>query len=89
MTVTMDDEEWHNLTDAAECAGMTVEAYLCWTVRLLAAQSRPGKNLAGAARGQVPARRKRVPECEESESTAWTDTFTERLTHRAETYRDD
>ncbi|MEV0251481.1 hypothetical protein AB0H76_33145 [Nocardia sp. NPDC050712] len=85
VTVSMDDDQWHSIAEAAECAGMTLEAYLSWGVRLLSAQSRPGKNLAGAPRTHPT--RKRAKVAEEPES-AWTETFAERLSHRAEQYRE-
>ncbi|WP_194819758.1 hypothetical protein [Nocardia sp. XZ_19_385] len=87
VTVSMDDDQWHSLADAAECAGMTLEAYLCWGVRLMAAQARPGKNLTGGHRTPITAPRKGVQGVEEPDS-AWTETFTERLSHRAEQYRE-
>ncbi|MEV6280631.1 hypothetical protein [Nocardia sp. NPDC051832] len=87
VTVSMDEDQWHSLADAAECAGMTLEAYLSWGVRLLAEQARPGKNLAGRPRGQAVRSRRGRAVAEESGS-AWTDTFTERLSHRAEHYRE-
>ncbi|MEU8899886.1 hypothetical protein [Nocardia sp. NPDC048505] len=87
VTVSMDDAQWGNLVDAAECAGMSVEAYLSWGVRMVAAQAGPGKNLAGAARGQRPVRRKRAAVTEPAES-AWTESFSERLSLRAEPYRE-
>ncbi|AYF76906.1 hypothetical protein D7D52_27355 [Nocardia yunnanensis] len=88
MEVTMSEKDWLVVRDAAECAGMTVEEYVAWSVRLLALQSRPGgarrRDFAG---GRRPGRRKPA-RVEETEATAWADTFTERLSHRAELYHD-
>ncbi|MFC9894561.1 hypothetical protein ACFVMC_12795 [Nocardia sp. NPDC127579] len=84
VTVSMDDAQWHTLHDAAECAGMTLEAYLSWGVRLLATQPRPGKNLTGAAPTRITSPRSAAEETE----SAWTESFAERLSHRAEPYRE-
>lgn len=90
ITVTVDKSEWRALKYAAECAGMSLEAYVCWGVRLLALQSRPE---GGAARHhsavRAPAVRRAPRVVEELESAAWSETFAERLSHRAEGFRDD
>ncbi|MTE15184.1 hypothetical protein [Nocardia aurantiaca] len=87
--VTVGDDDWHTLNDAAECAGMSVEAYVSWGVRLLAMQTRPG----GAKQGG-PVGRSRTGQCaseltEESASAAWTETFAQRLSHRADRHPPD
>ncbi|NNH74924.1 hypothetical protein HLB23_34610 [Nocardia uniformis] len=87
VTVTMDDVEWQHLRDAAECAGMSLEAYVCWGVRLLAVGTKPGKSLGRAFPAVVPA--PRTPPQVGDESQVWAETFTERLSHRVEQFRDD
>ncbi|RDI54458.1 hypothetical protein [Nocardia mexicana] len=88
VTVTVDEAEWLSLNDAAECAGMGMRAYIAWGVRLLAAETRPGRTRASSElRGLQSARRK--PEIDdEPESVAWAETFAERLSHRTEPFRD-
>ncbi|MBL1076805.1 hypothetical protein JK358_20625 [Nocardia sp. 2] len=85
----MKKSDWLALRDAAECAGMGVEAYIAWSVRLLALQARAG----GAGRHGVSARpapvRRRAAIPDDPESAAWTDSFAERLSHRAEQFRDE
>ncbi|WP_278265285.1 hypothetical protein [Nocardia sp. AG03] len=83
--MTLDDQDWQTLTEAANCAGMTLPEYLTWNTKLLARQSRPGPD-----RGQgrpMPSRR-RPPLTDVSEEQAWAETFTERLSHRADPYRE-
>ncbi|GAB2678812.1 hypothetical protein [Nocardia goodfellowii] len=87
VTVSMDDVQWSSLRAAADCAGMSVEAYLCWGIRLIAAQSLPGKNLSARVRGPITPSRT-PPAVTEDPASAWMDTFSERLTHRAEPYRE-
>ncbi|WP_433566788.1 hypothetical protein ACQP1O_17325 [Nocardia sp. CA-151230] len=41
IVVTVGEDDWLLFTDAAECAGMSVQAYLSWGVRLPALQARP------------------------------------------------
>ncbi|MFI8974219.1 hypothetical protein ACIGO9_15135 [Nocardia asteroides] len=76
--MTVGEDDWYRLVDSAEAAGMGIEAYLSWCVRVLAMQSRSG---AGASR-PLPDRStvRHIPE-DESESAAWTETFCERLSH--------
>ncbi|WP_405182082.1 hypothetical protein OG225_13970 [Nocardia sp. NBC_01377] len=85
VTVTMDEHDWLLLEQAADCAGMTVPAYISWNARLLAQQARPG---AGAARRRLPARARRARTvADETEEQAWAQSFSERLTRRADLYR--
>lgn len=87
VTVTVDDSEWLALNDAAECAGMSVESYVCWGVRLLALQAVPGSS---KGRVGVPPRkaRGRIDEhADMTQSEEWVETFAERLSHRAEQFR--
>lgn len=87
LTITMDDDEWNRLRDAAECAGMSLEAYICWGVRLLAVPTRSGRNLGREPLGQSSTPR-RAADNDESDSAAWAETFAERLAHHAEPFRD-
>lgn len=84
LTVTMDEDQWRLIEDAAECAGMTVPDYLTWHVRLLAEQARPG-----APRRSITPPRRRVAVAEESGHEVWVESFAERLGHRADPYRED
>ncbi|WP_216911338.1 hypothetical protein [Nocardia noduli] len=87
VTVTMDEHDWLLLEQAADCAGMTVPAYISWNARLLAQQARPG---AGAARRRLPARARRARRvADETEEQAWAQSFSERLTRRTDLYRDE
>ncbi|MEV6101315.1 hypothetical protein [Nocardia sp. NPDC051981] len=69
IVVRVGEDDWLALDDAAECAGMSVEAYVCWGVRLLALQARPGgaKREAGV-RWTEPPERRASDRPEESES---------------------
>ncbi|MGW4371772.1 hypothetical protein ACWEKT_39765 [Nocardia takedensis] len=87
VTVTMDEHDWRLVEDAADCAGMTVQRYIAWNVRLLAEQSRPG---APQAPGHALSRPPRpIPVVEESDDAVWVEAFAERLGHRADLYRED
>ncbi|WP_054811913.1 hypothetical protein [Nocardia arizonensis] len=89
VTVTMSDEEWRLLQDAADCAGMTVQEYIGWNTRVLAQQSRPGPPTTIRHR-QHPARPRRIPVVvDEPAEHAWAQSFTERLSLRADLYRDE
>lgn len=87
VTVTIDEDDWRLLRDAADCAGMTVQAYIGWNTKLLAQQVGPAE---AEVRHQRPASRsRRVPVVvDESEEQAWESSFTERLSHRADLYRE-
>ncbi|MGW4245192.1 hypothetical protein [Nocardia sp. NPDC004722] len=81
LVVTVDRDDWRALKDAAECAGMSVEAYVSWGIRVLALQARPGRSVRRD--GVVPRVRGRSRQpADESESAAWTETFSERLSCR-------
>ncbi|MGN2639307.1 hypothetical protein ACWEKT_16785 [Nocardia takedensis] len=87
-TVTMKEQDWALLQDAADCAGMSLHDYLCWHTRLLAQQSRPGASKS--THRKVAVGRRRVPVVvDEPVGQAWADTFAERLHHRADLYRED
>ncbi|MFI6866106.1 hypothetical protein [Nocardia sp. NPDC050406] len=88
VTVSVDGDEWDILRDAAECAGMSVEAYLRWSVRLVALRSRPGRALRPEGL-ELPRARRGAREVDEPEAVAWAETFTERLSHRTEQFRND
>ncbi|MBF6237539.1 hypothetical protein IU474_10705 [Nocardia otitidiscaviarum] len=89
IVVTVSEGDWLTLRDAAECAGMSVPAYVRWGVRLLALRAGPG----GSERRDIPVPPRashRTPITpDEPESTAWTETFAERLSHRADTFHID
>ncbi|MFJ9371483.1 hypothetical protein ACIRRA_44785 [Nocardia sp. NPDC101769] len=72
IVVTVGEDDWLTLNDAAECAGMSVEAYVSWGVWLLALQARLG---TGASKMRLRA----SGLGEESETVAWTETFAQRL----------
>lgn len=88
IVVTVGEADWLTLSDAAECAGMSVEAYVAWSVRVLAFQARPGGSKRRAVAGSPAAARRASAIVDESESVAWAETFSERLSHRADRYRD-
>ncbi|MGW5439223.1 hypothetical protein [Nocardia asteroides] len=80
-STTVGEDDWYTLVDSAEAAGMGIEAYLSWCVRVLAMQSRPGGQTRPLRdRSAAPVRP--IPE-DESESAAWTETFCERLSHHS------
>lgn len=83
IVVTVGEDDRLALMEAADAAGMSLEAYLSWCVRILAMQTRPGASkrldLPGQARPGRPA-----TQDDESEAAAWAETFTERLSHRAD-----
>lgn len=81
IAVTVGEEDWLALHQAAEAAGMSVEAYVSWGVRILAMQARPGRR---ESRPASPPRRRDDAVAEESEAAAWAETFTQRLSHRAD-----
>lgn len=89
VTVTLDEDSWRDLEDAAECAGMGLEAYICWGVRLLAEGNRPGQAPRSAAPGKPLAARRIRPVIEEPESVAWAESFAERLSHFSVQFRSD
>lgn len=89
ITVTLDEDDWRALSAAADCAGMSVEAYASWGVRLLAMQARPGRPLRHDAVSGSKAVLRASGEAEEPDSVAWTETFAERLSHRTGQFRND
>ncbi|WP_459958652.1 hypothetical protein [Nocardia sp. IFM 10818] len=89
IVVTVGEADWRTLNDAAECAGMSVEAYVSWGVRVLAMQARPGGAKQGGGAGSPRVGRRKPGTTEESESAAWTETFSERLSHRADRHHTD
>ncbi len=87
VTVTIDENDWRLLQDAADCAGMTVQAYIGWNTKLLAQQSGPA--VAEVRHQRSPSRSRRIPVVvDETEEQAWESSFTERLSHRADLYRE-
>ncbi|WP_157514229.1 hypothetical protein [Nocardia concava] len=87
MTVTVDDSEWLALNDAAECAGMSVESYIGWGVRLLAMQAVPGGSKRRVSVSPRKAQRRIDEHPDMTQSEEWVETFAERLSHRAEQFR--
>lgn len=83
IVVTVGEDDWLTLSDAAECAGMNVEAYVSWSVRLLALQARPGEAKQRGVAANSPGQRAGQPS-EDSESAAWTESFAQRLSHRTD-----
>ncbi|WP_216917155.1 hypothetical protein [Nocardia noduli] len=88
VTVTIDEQEWRLLEEAADGAGMTVAAYIDWNTRLLAQQARP---VATTARlRQRLSRSRRAPALfDEPEEQAWSSSFTQWLSHRTDLCRED
>ncbi|MFE3229130.1 hypothetical protein [Nocardia sp. NPDC059228] len=84
IVVRVGEDDWLALDDAAECAGMSVEAYVCWGVRLLALQARPGGAKREAAAGGPRTGRRASVRPEESESAVWAESFAQRLSGRAD-----
>ncbi|WP_433680355.1 hypothetical protein [Nocardia sp. CA-119907] len=85
VTVTVDDTEWAELCDAAMCAGMSVPDYLARIARLVALQPRASRPLL--VPGDVPPRGSSHDD--DSETAAWTESFSQRLHHRADLFRND
>ncbi|MEU1428522.1 hypothetical protein ABZ412_15745 [Nocardia sp. NPDC005746] len=83
IVVTVGEDDLLMLGDAAECAGMSVQAYVSWGVRLMALQARAKTD---KQRGAAPGRPIQPAErtSEESESAAWTESFAQQLSHRAD-----
>ncbi|MEC3957634.1 hypothetical protein VMT65_31690 [Nocardia sp. CDC153] len=84
IVVTVGDEDRLTLLEAADAAGMSLEAYLSWCVRILAMQARPGGDKRAALPGQARPGRSVPDEDDGSEAAAWAETFTQRLSHRAD-----
>ncbi|MEV6066696.1 hypothetical protein AB0L82_09135 [Nocardia sp. NPDC052001] len=84
ISVTVGEDDWRALVAAAEAAGMGVEAYVSWCVRILALQAQPGGGKRAERLGHVKARRRKAAADEGTEAAAWAETFTERLSHRAD-----
>ncbi|MFE3229524.1 hypothetical protein [Nocardia sp. NPDC059228] len=85
IVVTVDENDWGVLHHAADCAGMCVEAYASWGMRLLALQARSEET----SQHRAHAGPKAAQTADESESVAWVETFAERLSHRADQFRND
>ncbi|MBB5911175.1 hypothetical protein BJY24_000042 [Nocardia transvalensis] len=89
VTVTVDEAEWDRLHDAAECAGMSVDTYIAWGVKILAAQTQIGKPSRLDDIRRLRAAPRPLDAIDEPESLAWTETFAERLSHRTAQFRND
>ncbi|MFE9322229.1 hypothetical protein ACIHDR_33560 [Nocardia sp. NPDC052278] len=85
VTVTMDDTEWAQLCDAAECAGMSVPDYLAHSARLVALHPRMARPLRVPR--DLPQRG--ASQDDDSETAAWTESFSQRLHHRTDVFRND
>ncbi len=85
VTVTVDDTEWAQLCDAAECAGMSVLEYLAHSARLVALEPRAPRRLRLPRdfRPQGPS------QDNDSETVAWTESFSQRLHQRVDSFRND
>lgn len=82
IVVTVGEEDWRTLIDAADAAGMSVEAYASWCIRIFAVQARPGGGKRAGELGRTKTAKRAADIDEDSESAAWAETFTERLSHR-------
>ncbi|WP_148282700.1 hypothetical protein [Nocardia brasiliensis] len=89
ITVRVKKGQWRDLSAAADCAGMRVEDYIRWSVKLLALQSRPDSNPHPASTARPEPRRRARAVLDRPESTAWEECFAEQLSHRLEQFRDD
>ncbi|MEV6101820.1 hypothetical protein [Nocardia sp. NPDC051981] len=91
IVVTVCEDDWLALNDAAECAGMSVEAYLSWEARLFAfaLQARPGTRHDSRAAGPRPGWRASGLIEDESETAAWTQTFAQRVSSRGDRHPPD
>lgn len=89
ITVRVKKGQWRAISAAADCAGMSVEDYIRWSVKLLALQSRPGGNPHQTSTTHPEPRRRARPVLDQPESTAWEECFAEQLSHRIEQFRDD
>ncbi|WP_067690306.1 hypothetical protein [Nocardia jejuensis] len=84
IVVTLGEDDWRTLSEAADAANMGVEAYVSWCARIFASQARPGGSKRTENLPRLPAER-RTPEADdESDSAAWAETFSQRLSHRAD-----
>ncbi|MGW4371007.1 hypothetical protein ACWEKT_35730 [Nocardia takedensis] len=72
VSVTMRERDHRALRAAAEVAGMDLDDYLAWAMRLLAEQATTSGPRRGRAAGPVAARRIGV-QAEEPEAQAWTE----------------
>ncbi|WP_433715071.1 hypothetical protein ACQP2U_14235 [Nocardia sp. CA-084685] len=85
VTVSVEETEWAELCDAAVCAGMSVPDYLARSARLVALQPRAARPLRVPRDGPPRA----SSQDDDSETAAWTESFSQRLHHRADQFRDD
>ncbi|MFE6862235.1 hypothetical protein [Nocardia sp. NPDC057668] len=79
--VTVGEQEWEVLAEAAEAAGMSVPDYVSWCVRIQAA--RAANPRSRRADNVIAARRPATGE-DESESAAWVETFSRRCAHHTD-----
>ncbi|MGX1811482.1 hypothetical protein ACWIGI_37645 [Nocardia sp. NPDC055321] len=84
IVVSVTEQDWEALAEAADTAGMSVQDYICWCVRIVTARSRSGTQSRRADYGDSFVTRPPSGDELESESQAWTETFAERLSHRTE-----
>ncbi|MFI6772769.1 hypothetical protein [Nocardia sp. NPDC050412] len=84
VTVTVDDTEWAELCDAAACAGMNVPDFLAQSARLVALKPSAARS-ARVSREHPP----RGSSRDDSETAAWAESFSQRLHHRADLFRND
>lgn len=84
LTLSSGDSDWQAVHDAAECAGMSVEGYVRWLVRILV-QAASGSGTPRHTPRDTSSRA--GAETPEPESTGWEETFSERLVQRAEQFR--
>ncbi|KAA8888520.1 hypothetical protein F3087_16085 [Nocardia colli] len=88
ITVRLAKADWRIVSDAADCAGMSIEAYISWGVRLLALQAVPGAASPGPGFARPEQSRRAKTPVEQPESAVWEQCFAERLSHHAEQFRE-
>ncbi|WP_433567385.1 hypothetical protein ACQP1O_20635 [Nocardia sp. CA-151230] len=86
IVVTVGEDDWLVLNDAAEGAGMSMEAYVSWGVRVLALQARSGAVEPDGREGSPDMPISASETAEDSEASAWVESFAERLSHRTYWY---
>ncbi|MGX1808972.1 hypothetical protein ACWIGI_24900 [Nocardia sp. NPDC055321] len=84
LTLTSGDSDWQAVHDAAECAGMSVEGYIRWLVRILVQAASGSGTTHHTPLAKGPRAGAALPE---PEAAGWDETFSERLVQRAAQFR--